>query len=242
MIVNHIGSEHWWMDDLPSEDWINYGGDFTPSNHHRESLLDPYAAEADRKRFSDGWFVETMPDLNQRNPLLATYLIQNSIWWVEYAGLSGIRVDTWPYSDKAFLTEYARRLREEYPALGIVGEEWTTNPALIAYWQAGTPRRDGYESYLPNLFDFPLQATLVRALRDDERWNSGLGEVYRLLANDHLYGDPRPLYTDTADVLLDRLALHAHRLAFDHPVSGERLVIESPLAPDLVRAARELAS
>ncbi|MEM7450850.1 MAG: glycoside hydrolase family 13 protein [Pseudomonadota bacterium] len=189
-VLNHSGNEHWWMTDLPADDWINFDGEFVPTNHHREALLDPYAAGDDRQRFADGWFVETMPDLNQRNPQMANYLIQNSIWWVEYAGLSGIRVDTWPYSDKAFLTEYARRLRMEYPSLGIVGEEWTTNPSLLAYWQAGTARNDGYESYVPNLFDFPLQATMVRALMDEEAWNSGLGEIYRLLANDFLYGDP----------------------------------------------------
>ncbi|MEL6447327.1 MAG: glycoside hydrolase family 13 protein [Pseudomonadota bacterium] len=189
-VLNHSGDAHWWMNDLPAADWINYGGKFVPTNHHREALLDPYAADADRQQFADGWFVESMPDLNQRNPLLANYLIQNSIWWVEYAGLSGIRVDTWPYSDKAFLSEYARRLRMEYPKLGIVGEEWTTNPSLLAYWQAGSARNDSYESYLPSLFDFPLQTTLIRALNDEEAWNSGLGEIYRLLANDFLYGDP----------------------------------------------------
>ena len=189
-VLNHSGDAHWWMNDLPASDWINYGGEFVPTNHHREALLDPYATDADRRQFADGWFVESMPDLNQRNPLLANYLIQNSIWWVEFAGLSGIRVDTWPYSDKAFLSEYARRLRMEYPRLGIVGEEWTTNPSLLAYWQAGSARNDSYESYVPNLFDFPLQTTLVRALNAEESWNSGLGEIYRLLANDFLYGDP----------------------------------------------------
>ncbi|MEO0366994.1 MAG: alpha-amylase family glycosyl hydrolase [Pseudomonadota bacterium] len=195
IVLNHIGNEHEWMRDLPASDWINYGGEFVGTNHQREALHDPYASEDDRQRFADGWFVPTMPDLNQRNPLLARYLIQHSIWWIEYAGLSGIRVDTWPYSDKAFLTEYARAVREEYPDINIVGEEWTTNPSLTAYWQAGSPRSDSYESHLPSVFDFPLQAALVEALNEPESWSTGLVKIYRTLANDFLYGDPNQLVT-----------------------------------------------
>lgn len=190
MIPNHCGSGHWWMDDLPAEDWINYGGRFVGTTHDRTSLFDPHAAAVDRERFSDGWFVPTMPDMNQRNPRLAAYLIQNAIWWVEYAGLSGIRVDTWPYSDKAFLTEWGRRLIAEYPNLNIVGEEWLTNPAMVAYWQRGTPRQDGYESFLPSLMDFPLHDAVMTGLREETGGGKGLERIYRMLANDFLYADP----------------------------------------------------
>lgn len=190
MIPNHCGSEHWWMDDLPAEDWINHGGRFVGTTHDRTSLFDPHGAAADRQRFSDGWFVPTMPDLNQRNPRLAAYLVQNAIWWVEYAGLSGIRVDTWPYSDKAFLTEWGRRLTAEYPNLNIVGEEWLNNPALVAYWQRGTRRRDGYESWLPSLMDFPLHHAVMTGLREETRDGRGLERIYRMLGNDFLYADP----------------------------------------------------
>ncbi|MGH8165654.1 MAG: cyclomaltodextrinase C-terminal domain-containing protein, partial [Woeseiaceae bacterium] len=131
--------------------------------------------------------------LNQQNPHLATYLIQNSIWWVEFAGLSGIRVDTWPYSDKDFLTEWGRRLTEEYPGLNIVGEEWVTNPAVVAYWQRGSLRRDGYESYLPSLMDFPLHDAAMKGLKEEEGWGTGLDRIYRMLANDFLYADPHNL-------------------------------------------------
>lgn len=195
VVLNHAGSQHWWMADPPSDDWINYGGNFTGTNHHRESLLDPHAAPGDVTRFTDGWFVPTMPDLNQRNPHLATYLTQNAIWWIEYAGLSGIRVDTWPYSDKSFLTSWTRRILGEYPRLNIVGEEWTTNPAILAYWQRGALRRDGYESMVPSLMDFPLQYAIVSALREDESWNAGLVRIYRLLANDFQYADAGNLVT-----------------------------------------------
>jgi glycosidase len=193
VIPNHSGSEHWWISDMPSEDWVNHGGQFVGTSHRRESLFDPNAATADRKRFSDGWFVPSMPDLNQQNPRLATYLIQNSIWWVESAGLSGIRVDTWPYPDKDFLTEWGRRLTEEYPRLNIVGEEWVTNPAIVAYWQRGALRQDGYESHLPSLMDFPLHDAAIKGLLEDEGWGTGLDRIYSMLANDFLYADPHNL-------------------------------------------------
>ncbi|HWM29165.1 MAG TPA: cyclomaltodextrinase C-terminal domain-containing protein, partial [Woeseiaceae bacterium] len=115
------------------------------------------------------------------------------IWWVEFAGLSGIRVDTWPYSDKDFLTEWGRRLAAEYPHLNIVGEEWATNPAVVAYWQRGSLRRDGYASYLPTLMDFPLHDAAIRGLKEEEGWGTGLDRIYRMLTNDFLYADPHNL-------------------------------------------------
>lgn len=193
VILNHIGSEHWWMDDLPTSDWLNYQNDFKPTTHYRTTVQDPYAADIDKREFADGWFVESMPDLNQRNPLLANYLIQNSIWWIEYADLYGIRTDTYSYSDKDFLTEWTRRIMEEYPNFNIVGEEWSTNPNVVSYWQRGKNNRDGYISYLPSLMDFPLYSSLRQALTEEESWNQGLIRVYESLANDNLYADPQGL-------------------------------------------------
>ncbi|GGW88161.1 glycoside hydrolase family 13 protein [Alteromonas halophila] len=202
MILNHIGSDHPWMRDMPSSDWIHNGGEFTPTSHRRESLHDPHGVESDIRAFADGWFVPTMPDLNQSNPHLATYLIQNAIWWVEYAGLSGIRVDTYSYSDKAFLAEWTRRLMQEYPNLNIVGEEWSTNPAITAYWQQGSQRHDDYQSALPSVMDFPLQSSLMSALTQSESWDSGLRVIYDTLATDFLYGDPYNLvvFADNHDM------------------------------------------
>ncbi|MCW8092194.1 glycoside hydrolase family 13 protein [Alteromonas sp. ASW11-130] len=188
VVLNHIGSEHPWMTDKPSEDWINHKA-FSPTSHRREVLHDPHAAYEDKAAFSDGWFVPTMPDLNQRNPYLAQYLIQNAIWWVEYANLSGIRVDTYSYSDKDFLSQWTARLMKEYPNLNIVGEEWSVNPLITSYWQKGTHRHDGYESALPSVMDFPLQSKLVSALRSDETWATGLRELYEVLASDFVYGN-----------------------------------------------------
>ncbi|MCZ8529350.1 glycoside hydrolase family 13 protein [Alteromonas sp. PRIM-21] len=193
MVLNHIGSEHVWMEDTPSSDWINNNGQFVGTTHKRESLHDPHAIASDIKGFSDGWFVPTMPDLNQRNPHLANYLIQNAIWWVETANLSGIRVDTYSYPDKGFLSQWTNRIMKEYPNFNIVGEEWSVNPAITAYWQAGSQRHDDYDSALPSVMDFPLQTAVVKALNSDESWNSGFITVYETLATDFLYGDPNNL-------------------------------------------------
>lgn len=202
VVLNHCGSGHWWTRDLPTSDWFNKGGRFEPTHHVREALQDPHAAEVDRRDFEDGWFVESMPDLNQRNPYLATYLIQNTLWWIEYADLSGLRIDTYPYSDRTFLTEWSRRVTEEYPNLNVVGEEWSGSPATVAYWQRGRKPADGYVSYLPSLFDFPLHEAVLQALKEKEDWGTGMRRIYRVLAADALYPDPYNLvvFPDNHDV------------------------------------------
>jgi len=190
MIVNHCGSGHWWMNDLPSKNWLNNPDHFIPTTHRRTTLRDPYTSEYDTKRFSDGWFVKTMPDLNQRNPEMATYLIQNTIWWIEYLGLSGIRMDTYSYSDKKFMRDWTCAVMNEYPNFNICGEEWSLNPATLAYWQKGKDNPDGYTSCLPGLLDFPLQNALVKALKEEEKWDVGMINLYDMLSNDFLYANP----------------------------------------------------
>ena len=201
LIPNHSGVSHWWVNDRPSKDWINHGT-FVPTTHIREPLHDPHASDIDRASFVDGWFVPSMPDLNQRNPLLAEYLIQNAIWWIEFADLSGIRVDTWSYADKDFLSDWTRRVMTEYPDFNVVGEEWNNNPGIIAYWQRGKARDDGYESDLPSLMDFPLQITITPSLIADETWNTGIVVFYRALVADFLYADPSNLlvFADNHDM------------------------------------------
>lgn len=192
-IPNHIGVNHWWMDDLPSKSWINNDTKFTPTSHRRETIQDPHASDADKVEFNDAWFVPTMPDLNQHVPELATYLIQNNIWWVEYASLSGLRVDTLPYADKHFTKQFNRRLLAEFPSLNIVGEEWSTNPAIVSYWQSGKRNQDGFDGGVPSLMDFPLQEALVNSLLNEEGWSSGLIELYETIANDFQYPDSNSL-------------------------------------------------
>ncbi|QYK03281.1 glycoside hydrolase family 13 protein [Shewanella psychrotolerans] len=200
VVVNHIGSNHWWMNDLPSHDWINKpltanypNDDIQFTTHRRTTVQDPYAVSSDIQKFTDGWFVDSMPDLNQRNPLLATYLIQNSIWWIEYANLSGIREDTYSYADKGFLVKWAKAIMDEYPDFNIVGEEWTANPVTVSYWQKDKQNQDGYQSELPSLMDFPLYETLIKALSKEEGWSEGLIRLYEFLANDVVYADPTQL-------------------------------------------------
>jgi glycosidase len=199
MIVNHIGSEHWWMDDLPTDDWFNFQDEPVMTSHEHITEQDPHASEYDKRLYSDGWFVPTMPDLNQRNPLMADYLTQNALWWIEYLGLAGIRMDTYPYPDKHYMTEWTRRLMVEYPDFNMVGEEWTSNPSAVAYWQRGQVNRDGYVSYLPSLMDFPLQEAMRLALvtedgtRLDDGTQAGLMRLYLALANDFVYPDPAAL-------------------------------------------------
>jgi neopullulanase len=190
IVLNHIGSGHWWMKDMPASDWVNFPKKFTQTTHKRTTLHDIHAAPEDKTLFADGWFVDTMPDLNQRNKLLATYLIQNSIWWVEYANLSGIREDTYSYSDKDFLAIWTKAMLDEYPHFNIVGEEWTNNAAIVASWQKGKLNTNGYVSHLPSLMDFPVHDAMRAALTEDEGDAKGFIKIYETLANDFLYADP----------------------------------------------------
>jgi glycosidase len=190
MIMNHCGSGHWWMDDLPSGDWLNSPNEYVKTSHRRTTLRDAYSSQYDKRNFTDGWFVPTMPDLNQRNSQLAKYLIQNTIWWIEFADLSGIRMDTYPYSDKDFMTDWTCSIMQEYPYFNICGEEWSLNPAVLAYWQQGKDNPDGYTSCLPGLLDFPLQNALVKALTEEEKSDAGMINLYDMLSNDFLYVDP----------------------------------------------------
>ena len=193
VVVNHIGSQHWWMQDLPSPDWISGGGRQQLTNHKHSTIVAPYAAEVDRRLFIDGWFSREMPDLHPMSAELGTYLVQQSLWWIEYADLSGLRMDTYSYSDKRFMAAFTQRIMSEYPHLNIVGEEWRSEPPLVAYWQAGKTNADGYVSYLPSLMDFPLQFTLTESLKKPEQPFAGLVELYERLAQDFLYANPRNL-------------------------------------------------
>ncbi len=202
VVLNHSGSEHWWNKDKPTNDWLNFDGKFSGTTHARTTMQDIHASNVDRKQFNDGWFVPTMPDLNQRQQLLANYITQNNIWWVEYANLSGIRVDTYSYSDKAFLSDWAKRLTDEYPNLNIVGEEWTSNPVVVSYWQKGKVNTDGYVSHTPSMMDFALQENMVKALNESEEYNSGWINVYESMANDFLFANPDNLlvFADNHDM------------------------------------------
>ncbi|QZE14021.1 glycoside hydrolase family 13 protein [Halosquirtibacter laminarini] len=216
MIFNHCGAFHWWMNDLPSKDWINNmpeGVDltkieytdaamekmdksaFTITTHRKTVIEDPHVAKSDHDHLVDGWFVPSMPDLNQKNPYVARYLIQNSIWWIEYAHLAGIRMDTYPYPDKEMMAQWNKEVLEAYPNFTIVGEEMFFDPAIVSYWEGKEPNRDGYTPYCPSMMDFPLQGALCQAFTEEEGWENGLMKIYLTLAKDFLYSDPFNLVT-----------------------------------------------
>ena len=214
IILNHCGLYHWWMNDLPFDDWLNNQEIYLTSNesnieentvysnHRRSTIQDIYAAEVDYRGMLDGWFVSTMPDLNQRNRFMAEYLIQNSIWWIEMLNLSGIRQDTYPYAEKEFMKIWAGRIMKEYPKFNIVGEEWSYNPLRIAYWQHGNKNKDGYESNLKSVMDFAMQKAIFEGINEEEDWNTGLIKIYENLANDFYYKDPSSLliFNDNHDM------------------------------------------
>ena len=200
VVLNHVGSSHWWIEDLPSEDWLNYPNDLKYTTHTRESLHDPYAIKEDVRNFTDGWFTETMPDLNQRNPILARYLIQNSLWWIEYAQLSGFRVDTYSYSNRKFLNFWNNTIQNEYPGFNIVGEEWTTDKSIIGLWQKPLSDKklnssiinQKFPSNVPSLMDFPLNDAILKSLQPKtQKWDHKLSILYRNMAQDYLYPNPK---------------------------------------------------
>ncbi len=191
-VENHCGIEHWWIKDLPFENWLNYqkefeNGNIVITNHRRTTNQDRYASEKDKARMNGGWFVPDMPDLNQRNPFMAKYLIQNSIWWIETLDLEGIRQDTYPYPDKDFMAAWSEAIMKEYPGFSIVGEEWSYNPLLVGYWQQGQKNKDGYVSHLTSTMDFPMLKAIIDGLNEKESWDKGLIRLYEGLANDFSY-------------------------------------------------------
>lgn len=188
MVPNHCGSEHWWMKDLPMEDWVHRFPEFTRTNYTISTWNDPHASAIDKKLNSDGWFDVSMPDMNQENPYVLAYFKQFAIFWVEYLGLDGLRVDTYPYNDKYKIAEWSKAIREEYPRLNIVGECWQHNPAENAYWQSGSNTYDGYDSQIPSVMDFPLLDAFGTAFNEDG--NQGLSRFYNIYVLDYLFADP----------------------------------------------------
>lgn len=191
MIFNHIGSFHWWMNDLPSKDWIHHFDEFTRTNYKASVYMDPYASEHDKMIMEKGWFDVTMPDLNQSNPLVETYLIQNSLWWIAFSDLDGIRMDTYPYPQPDMMARWAKRVEDEFPGFFIVGEVWYDDPSQTSYWALNKENSDGYRSNLPSLTDLPVCFATHRAFTVSGNPTEGLSKLYNLLAQDFLYPEPQ---------------------------------------------------
>ncbi|MDR4890804.1 MULTISPECIES: glycoside hydrolase family 13 protein [unclassified Chryseobacterium] len=194
-VTNHWGGSHWMIKDLPSKDWIHWFDEgekgFKRSNYKTTTQFDTNASDIDKKYALDGWFDTTMPDINQKNPLVLKYLIQNAIWWIEYAELGGFRVDTYPYNDKEAMAKWAKAITDEYPKFNIVGETWLYTAAQIAAWQKNSKigEIEGYNSNLPSVMDFMLFENMPKALKEKEGWDKGMIRIYDSFTSDFLYPD-----------------------------------------------------
>ena len=202
VVLNHCGINHWWIKDLPTENWIHQFSEFTRSNFRTPVLLDPYVSDYDKNLQQNGWFDSNMPDLNQQNKLLARYLIQNTIWWIENSGIDGIRLDTQPYADKDMVAEWAKAIFNEYPDFTIVGETWLQKIPITAYWQETTLNFDGYSSNIPVVTDFPLHYAMNEAFSEEQNWTEGMAKLYYVLAQDFVYSNPMNtlVFLDNHDV------------------------------------------
>jgi glycosidase len=191
MIFNHIGSDHPWMLDIPSRDWFNNLDEYVQTNHRHQVYFDMYVSDYDTKRMTDGWFVPTMPDLNQRNRHLAKYLIQSSIWWIEYSGINGIRQDTYPYADYMMMIDWVRAVEKEYPGYNIVGEIWLQNPIGTSFWQKNSRVNNILsDTELKSVMDFQFfDLSQTAFFEETGMWNGGLHSIYNHMAYDFIYPD-----------------------------------------------------
>ncbi len=199
-VSNHIGINHHWVKNLPAKDWFNGSPeDFIPASHDKMAFIDIHGDSTIVKFNQRGWFTDYMPDLNQTNPFLKTYLIQNTLWWIEFAGIDGIREDTYPYNDQQYLSEWAEAILNEYPNFNIVGEVWQGVPAVISAYQSNSPiRKNNFDSNLPALTDFAL----YDAIRDYLSGEETIHKVYETLTQDIVYSDPDNLcvFFDNHDI------------------------------------------
>ena len=196
MIFNHCGSENYLFKDKPSKEWFNYRSNYVQTSFKTASVMDIHASAYEKKIATDGWFASVMPDFNQRNRHVARYLIQSSIWWIEYAGINGIRQDTHPYADFDFMSQWCKEVLDEYPYFNIVGETWLNSNVLVSYWQKDSKLAAPLNSNLPTVMDFPLQALMNQAFDEEtSEWGGGLYKLYDYQTQDLVYANPMNLLT-----------------------------------------------
>lgn len=196
MIFNHCGSENYLFRDKPSKEWFNYHSNYVQTSFKTVSVMDIHTSAYEKKIATDGWFTSVMPDFNQRNRHVARYLIQSSIWWIEYAGINGIRQDTHPYADFDFMSQWCKEVLDEYPYFNIVGETWLNSNVLVSYWQKDSKLAAPLNSNLPTVMDFPLQALMNQAFDEETgEWGGGLYKLYDYQTQDLVYANPMNLLT-----------------------------------------------
>lgn len=189
IVHNHMGTGHWFYNDMPMKDWVNQWPAYTQTSYRDEPVMDPYAAKADRKKMLDGWFVPTMPDFNHKNPFVQNYITQNHIWWVEYAGIDGLRLDTYPYNDPDFMKDWAEKIKAEFPTLSIFGETLVNSAAAQAAFTGGNTVNRDFDTELPGITDAVLKNAIYEALNGKSGWTDGVFRLYSTLAQDFLYKD-----------------------------------------------------
>ena len=194
MIFNHCGSENYLFKDRPQDDWFNFRSNYVQTSFKTASVMDIHASDYEKAIATDGWFTQVMPDLNQRNRHVARYLIQSSIWWIEYAGINGIRQDTHPYADYDFMSSWCKEVLEEYPHFNIVGETWLNSNVLVSYWQKDSKLAAPKNSNLPTVMDFPLTDLMGKAFDEETtEWSGGLYRLYDYHTQDLVYANPMNL-------------------------------------------------
>ncbi len=194
MIFNHCGSENYLFKDKPQDDWFNFRSNYVQTSFKTASVMDIHASDYEKDIATDGWFTQVMPDLNQRNRHVARYLIQSSIWWIEYVGINGIRQDTHPYADYDFMSSWCKEVLEEYPHFNIVGETWLNSNVLVSYWQKDSKLAAPKNSNLPTVMDFPLTDLMGKAFDEETtEWSGGLYRLYDYHTQDLVYANPMNL-------------------------------------------------
>lgn len=211
VVPNHCSSAHWWLKDLPAKDWFNVWPTYTSSNYRMTTWTDPHAAKADLQKLTNGWFAPNMPDFNLKNPLVYDYLKQVYIFWIEYANIDGMRVDTYPYNDISLAASFIQSIRSEYPKMNVVGECWVKTPAEVAYYQSGNNNKDGFDSRLTSVMDFCLKDVLATSFTEKESWDGGLSRFYAHYAQDFVYPNTNMImnFLDNHDI--DRYSIAVKR-------------------------------
>ncbi|AOM77918.1 glycoside hydrolase family 13 protein [Pedobacter steynii] len=202
IVHNHMGTGHWFFNDMPMKDWVNQWPAYTQTSYRDEPVMDPHASKADQKKMLDGWFVPSMSDFNQRNPYVQNYLTQNHIWWVEYAGIDGLRLDTYPYNDPDYMRDWAVKIKAEFPTLSIFGETLVNSVAAQAAFTGGNTVSRGFDTELPGITDAVLKNAIYEALNGKSGWTDGIFRLYSTLAQDFLYqnADRNVIFMDNHDM------------------------------------------
>ena len=207
IVPNHSSTTHWWYNDLPFADWVHKWDSYTQSNWTFSTNMDFNASKADLYQMESGWFDSSMADMNLDNPFLLNYFKQWAVWWIEYSGLDGFRVDTYPYNEKMPMSEWCKAVMEEYPNFNIVGEVWTSSIPQLAYWQGGNYNKDGFDSHLKSIMDFPLHDAIRSAMTESGNggWGQGMTRVYDVLSHDFVYHDLSNMMIMAANHDTDRI-------------------------------------